>query len=65
MERIAALLPGGRVNVASENPISWNIRVNEKVAIDLHLFLAHQDAWLNILSDLRNQISEIRARRNR
>jgi hypothetical protein len=64
MERVAALLPGGRVNVASADPISWNIRVNKKVGIDLHLLLAHQDAWLNILLDLRNQICEIKASRN-
>lgn len=65
IERVAASLPGGHMNVASEDPISWNIRVNEKVAIDLHLFLAHQEAWLGILSGLRNQIKEIKARRDR
>jgi hypothetical protein len=62
MKNVVALLPGSRVK-DSPNPINWNIRVNEKVAIDLRLLLAHQEAWLGIISDLRDQIGEIQAGR--
>jgi len=34
MNRVAAILPGGRVKDDSPNPGSWNIRVDGKVAID-------------------------------
>jgi hypothetical protein len=64
MKRVAALLPGGRVKDDLASPPSWNIRVDDKVAIDLHLLLAHQDAWLGILSELRDRIKSIQMDRD-
>jgi hypothetical protein len=64
MKRVAAILPGGRVKDDLPNPASWNIRVDGKVAIDLHLLLAHQDAWLSAISELRDWLKELQDKRD-
>lgn len=64
MNRVAAILPGGRVKDDLPNPANWNIRVDGKVAIDLHLLLAHQDAWSSAISELRDRLKELQDKRD-
>ena len=62
MKQVAAILPNGRVKDDLPNPGSWNIRVDGKVAIDLHLLLAHQEDWAGAISALRDRLNELRDR---
>jgi hypothetical protein len=64
MNRVAAILPGGRVKDDLPNPGNWNIRVDGKVAIDLHLLLTHQDAWLDAISVLRDRLKDLQQKRD-
>ena len=64
MNRVATILPGGRVKDDSPNPGSWNIRVDGKVAIDLHLLRSHQDAWLDAISELCDRLKELQDKRD-
>lgn len=63
MNAVAASLPGGRVKDDLPNPVSWNVRVNDKVTINLRLLLTYQDAWLDAISDLRDRLKELQDKR--
>lgn len=64
MNRVAGILPGGRVKDDLPNPESWNIRVDGRLAIDLRLLLTHQDAWLAAISELRDRFKELEDKRD-
>lgn len=63
MKQVAAILPTGRVKDDLPNPGSWTIRVGGKVAIDLHLLLAHQELWTAAISALQERLNELQNRR--
>ena len=63
MVRVAALV-GGQLKDDFPNPVSWNIKVDGKVAIDLRLLLAHLDEWLATIEELRRRLLELEKKRD-
>ena len=64
MARLAALLPGGRVKDDLQNPASWNLRVDNKVAISLALVFDREDEWLEAIAVLRDRLVELQRKRD-
>lgn len=64
MSRVATIVPGGLVRDDLPNPASWNVRVDGKIAIDLHLLIAHQDAWLEAITQLRDKLEILQDKRD-
>ena len=55
MQRLAVMLPGGRVNADLPDPGSRNLRVDNKVAIPLPLLWMHEEEWLQAIALFRDK----------
>jgi hypothetical protein len=64
MERLAVMLPGGRVKADLPNPGSWNLRVDNKVAIPLALLWMHEEEWLQAIALFRDRLIGLQGKRD-
>jgi hypothetical protein len=64
MGQLAAVLPGGRVKDDLPDPGSWNLRVDNKVAIPLALVWMHEEEWLQAIGLFRDRLIDIQGKRD-
>ena len=64
MAKLAALLPGGCVKDDLPNPSSWNLRVDNKVAINLALVFDRENEWLAAIAVLRDGLVDLQRKRD-
>jgi hypothetical protein len=64
MERLAVMLPGRRVKADLPNPVSWNLRVDDKVAIPLPLLWMHEEEWLQAIALFRDLLIGLQGKRD-
>ena len=55
---------GGRVKADLPNPGSWNLRVDNKVAIPLPLLWMHEEEWLQAIALFRDRLFDLQGKRD-